>query len=755
MSAYQRAEQPAQPGRAARPYLMVPVDLVVAYKDRPAVVGIYACIARLNSIYKSAVDVSRSDLARWCDTDPKKLAGCIKRAIDDLHADGWLIKDRCSGGLGKLHLLAAWGNGLDAKPRLLRFDRHDRGRPKGMRYVELPLDLFDLYLGRLTPCGDDAATVDRYFARPLLSFADLGSYAVRLLASLPATPRLELLGLDKATAESQIQTIPTLDELLEQAAAGQLRTCDDAGAPVVVALAPAGAAHLRRLAARPPSSSHAQDGSPTDPQNKRTGSPGGSVVSSSHYAPECAEADVIHSSGAAWDVDGMNQSIKRDPSSKESQRAHEQQARAANSQARHNDQEDSVSTRAEHPPEPEQLAGASENNHILALDPMIAEWHQALNPGREISDAELFALLDLQQRHGVDALRRWLFRATNAGKTFVLPSYYEACAAADAFAMLGQSRGSQRPIAVDMTPELPPAEKPQTPRDRPQRPVAQPRPLDADRANLVAEIEQRAGCAIRRPEKLAGVPLDLLARWRDIAGHPGLLARWDMGWLVSEAAKNHEPPTMDELNRWAEEKGIHWADPRLAAFRTDRQDTLQVAAPGAEDETDTCGECHNVAPELQQGKSSISEGLWHDILRSIRGQTDLQSFNTWLRPARLLSLTDSHATVGVPNAANKDALERRFTAPIRELLRERIGRTVHVRIVIAPAAPQYQPRPEWIDKATWQQLDTELRAALTGSSLAPDGGLDVRADAYELLCTHYAAPVRALLELAQARTVST
>lgn len=741
MSASQCAEQSAQPSRrVARPYLMLPVDLVVAYKDRPAVIAIYASIARLNSIYKSGVVVSRTDLARWCDTDPAKLAGCIKRAIDTLHNDGWLIKDRCSDGLGKLHLLAAWGNGLDAKARPLRFDRPDRGRPKRMRYIELPLDLFDLYLGRLTPCADDAATIERYFDRPLLSFVDLGSYAVRMLSSVSATPRLQRLGLDKMDESQAPQALPTLAELLEQAAAGELKTCDDAGAPITVALSLAGAAHLRRLAARSRSSSNNEGGSSSDPANLRARSRAGSGNSPTHFASERGDSQFSHGLTAAWDEDGISNKQRVDPSSKGSQCA-STKTMAVGSFSEHKETDTQPS---EHVPglEHKEYAAASENYHTSALDPMIAEWHRALNSCREVPDAELFALLDLQQRHGIDALRRWLFRATNAGKTLVLPAYYETCAAADAFATIGQSRRTQRPIVVD----VPASEEPQMPRPQPQRATARPCPLDAERAALVAEIERHAGRSVRRPEKLAGAPLDLLARWRDTAGHPGLLARWDMGWIVSEVAKGHEPPTLEELARWAEEKGIHWADPRLTSFRTDRQDTQQDAA-----DSDIC---HDVAPELQQPESSIPLGLWDDVLQSLRCQTDLQSFRTWLRSMRLLSLSDDLAVVAVPTQANKEAVEHRYTVSIRELLRERLGRTVKLRIIIAPAASTYQPAPEWIDVTTWQQLDAELRAALAGSSLGLDGGLDVRVDAYELLCSHYAAPVRALLEQAQSRATS-
>jgi hypothetical protein len=56
---------------------------------------------------------------------------------------------------------------------------------------------------------------------------------------------------------------------------------------------------------------------------------------------------------------------------------------------------------------------------------------------------------------------------------------------------------------------------------------------------------------------------------------------------------------------------------------------------------------------------------------------------------------------------------------------------------------------------TWRELDCDLRAALAGSVLAPDGGLDVRAEMYERICSCFAAPVRELLRTAHARASPT
>jgi hypothetical protein len=124
------------------------------------------------------------------------------------------------------------------------------------------------------------------------------------------------------------------------------------------------------------------------------------------------------------------------------------------------------------------------------------------------------------------------------------------------------------------------------------------------------------------------------------------------------------------------------------------------------------------------------------MLRSLEGQTDPATW-TWLRGTRLLALMEDQAVVSVPSPANDDVAGR-YVEAIRALLRERLAREVTVRVVVAAPSPELpppvHPPPDWIDSATWARLDADLRAALAGSQLAPDGGLEVRAEAYELFC---------------------
>jgi hypothetical protein len=163
-----------------------------------------------------------------------------------------------------------------------------------------------------------------------------------------------------------------------------------------------------------------------------------------------------------------------------------------------------------------------------------------------------------------------------------------------------------------------------------------------------------------------------LVRWRAIADHPGLQL-WDdpLGYLIAEAAAGNDPPSVAELNVWAERAGVHWADPRIATGH----DEVDI---WAEDEAETT---------------------------PIDGDS----------------------------------------APLRDRMDgEQPQNTM----------PLHSP-PLWIDATTWRELDSDLREALAGSVLAPDGGLDVRTEMYERICTCFATPVRELLRAAHARASPT
>jgi hypothetical protein len=260
---------------------------------------------------------------------------------------------------------------------------------------------------------------------------------------------------------------------------------------------------------------------------------------------------------------------------------------------------------------------------------------------------------------------------------------------------------------------------------------------------------------VRHPELLAGVPLARLARWREIAGHPGL-DKWadPMAYIIHEAAAGNDPPPLDELHAWAKQAGMSWYDPRLAVWRNGIEEWEEGDDSDDPAALDACTTiCTDPANELRSSDLDDRDRLWDDIRRSLEAQTDPATW-TWLRGTRLLALMEDQAVVSVPSPASDD-IAGRYAEAIRALLRERLAREVTVRVVVAAPSPELpppvHPPPDWIDSAAWARLDADLRAALAGSQLAPDGGLEVRAEAYELILSRFAEPLRALLKVAWAR----
>jgi hypothetical protein len=658
--------------------------LILNYRTRPVVAALYAAVARLCEVAKGPVAVSRADLARWCGAAREDAMGVtIEKAIWELRAGGWLIQS--DGEDRKRRLLVAWGFGQDGQPRPWRFDRPDRGRPGAVQVVAMPLALFDWYLGRLKLDPHAPATVERYFDRPSLDFADIGSYAARQLGNVPTTRRLTHLGL---VSEQSVVHPPPLDELLALAAGGHLTSCAADGMIIAVRLSPAGEAQLRKhrtLTLPPPSDE--PDGSVADPTDVGTGSVDGSVDSQAHFAFGRDGLTVFHTDSAAWEGDGTKQRTKGDPSPDGD--VHPAGAARAGRSSTSDIQELHCSPPAAQPKTQavEEPSSPRDNDHVQMLDPLIMAGHQALNNARAISAAEWWGLLALQQEHGREVVLRWQLRAASAGRQEVRLAYYLACAAEAALGLTG-GRGAH--LDYRSAPQLPSCDSSAAATApsgdaRPRPSPSPPRPgapsLDRNRALLLGGIERLLGRTIRHPERLAGVPLARLVRWRAIADHPGLQL-WDdpLGYLIAEAAAGNDPPSIAELNVWAERAGVHWADPRLATGDD------EVDAWAEDDDTDVFALPAAETAPIGSAESSLSN----------------------------------------------------------DMDREQPGNTM----------PLESP-PMWIDATTWRELDSDLREVLAGSELAPDGGLDVRAEMYERICTCFAAPVCKLLRTAHARASPT
>jgi hypothetical protein len=243
---------PAQDG-APRPYVQVPDKLLRTCPHDPLAVGIYLTVARCAIAERGPAPISAADLVAWEGGAHSRPA--VLRRIRSLLAAGWLTAER--GGMTKLRLLPTWGRGADLVAQLWQLGQPHLARPASVRVRRVPIELLDTYLGRmdLQP-GRRAAVITRYFDRPLLDLADLGSYALLHMTAEPTRARLEKLGL----AVMGVPQLPnTLPDLVAAAGTGELHI-DSGGAMIQVGLSPFGQRWLRRI----PASSESLSESPSE-----------------------------------------------------------------------------------------------------------------------------------------------------------------------------------------------------------------------------------------------------------------------------------------------------------------------------------------------------------------------------------------------------------------------------------------------------------------------------------------------------------
>lgn len=182
----------------ARPkrYVCIPHTLARAAQSRPRAIGIYALIARQFLITGEAMPVSPTDLTRF---DPTLSRGSALRALNWLLDQGYLSATH-SGCGQKRHLSPTWGR---IRGELRNWDRTDSrlGRPPHIHVSTLDVRLLDVLIGRFHPSHEHrAARVGRYLSKPLLTLADVGTYALALtgvpIADAPALVAAGLLMCD-------------------------------------------------------------------------------------------------------------------------------------------------------------------------------------------------------------------------------------------------------------------------------------------------------------------------------------------------------------------------------------------------------------------------------------------------------------------------------------------------------------------------------------------------------------------------------
>lgn len=182
-------------------YLAVPRALLRDVGDNPLAVGLYALVSRLWFVVQEPVPLSRGDIGRY---DPSLRVGAIKRALDRLIDTGWLLETP-----GRKHAYApSWGRTRAGQAQPWQFGAPRLGCPPHLWATTTRIDrnLLDVYMGRLQP-HQRTPTIDRYTTAPLLTLADVGTYAL-LAAGLVEQPSTGLLTWQLAEATNVLPVPP-------------------------------------------------------------------------------------------------------------------------------------------------------------------------------------------------------------------------------------------------------------------------------------------------------------------------------------------------------------------------------------------------------------------------------------------------------------------------------------------------------------------------------------------------------------------
>src|SRR5438552_3253492 len=171
--------------RLTEDYLTVPTRLIIEMRDNLLALALYCLVARLYLIAHAPVALSRADILRY---DPSLKVGAVKRALDRLVAEGWLIEETGH----KNRYTPTWGRNRSDVPRPWQIGADYLGCPRHVFTVRLDRGILDIYMGKLTPHTRNTAAVERWHTMPLIGLRDVGAYLLAL-AGLQFTSTKTLL----------------------------------------------------------------------------------------------------------------------------------------------------------------------------------------------------------------------------------------------------------------------------------------------------------------------------------------------------------------------------------------------------------------------------------------------------------------------------------------------------------------------------------------------------------------------------------
>ncbi len=88
------------------------------------------------------------------------------------------------------------------------------------------------------------------------------------------------------------------------------------------------------------------------------------------------------------------------------------------------------------------------------------------------------------------------------------------------------------------------------------------------------------------------------------------------------------------------------------------------------------------------------QDVWNKSISSIESAISKQSFDTWIRPTRIIAWGDSEVTIGVPNRFFRDWVADNYSDLIASSLSSAMGQRPAVKFIIDPPIERDEPPPE-------------------------------------------------------------
>jgi chromosomal replication initiator protein len=85
--------------------------------------------------------------------------------------------------------------------------------------------------------------------------------------------------------------------------------------------------------------------------------------------------------------------------------------------------------------------------------------------------------------------------------------------------------------------------------------------------------------------------------------------------------------------------------------------------------------------------------IWSQCLKKIESELNRQSFETWIKPTRLVSLENGEATVAVPNRLFREWIEENYSEIISSSISSVMGRRLSVKFVVDSHASDVEEPP--------------------------------------------------------------